>query len=1742
MGTHTNRRGCQRVVAAALSAAFVMGFAAPGAYATGGEGDQSGTGGSQAMGLVWAYKDENTGSFGPASDMQSVLNAYQSVNLPISDAGRTRAQRALDESRAECELTFANKHPGEGPANCRVVGVGVAYNSTLGKDDGSGKAVTSSWIDEWNNTVAPRTYAHEGQTYRVGDPFEDDPSTSVRALMERGANKGDTGIIILTLNKYQPQGPQEYDLSVSTQTAATTTSAGATNPVSDTIKLSRGNSDITEQVNGTITLTWRGVDGSTRQTSKQFNATNNANTTVSFTHTQVDSSWQCWPAGKFWFDVTIPKQGKMKTAATHQGENDAKESWSSTLPDPSKTIVNAAGDTIANPNEYLPSGSLYTATITAQSSASTRFWLYDTIRLGADRVHIGAVDHDDLSAVYVTDPSGKRAGADISVDDSVSGQRTVKAFVKTPASGLYTLVVPQATVPSDKDYVIHDDSSACWNGDGHMCQSGNGREVTKVTPTPNKSWVLDEQGVLSANDPQWTNKTGADTKTFVPGDSVGAVVNGRIPAHLFNMFTSYQIIDDWTASAPYIDWNRPQDVRVYVDGQDQTNEFDITIDPTAHRTIATAHSSFLRATAFNTTDKTVTLYVAGVFKKNPTPGSNTTMTNAGLEIWNNEDKPTNKPPVYTRTPHPNKSWSVDEGSANQSEDPEWTNQVSADQRTFIQHDTFAVTVNGLLPKNLAKDLHTYQIADNWDQAATYIDMDSLKATISVDGVDKTSEFTITTSQHTTTATAKPTLLKASANQTNDRTVRMVITGTFKPNALKAGHSVTIPNQGWEQWNNQPVTTNQPPVTIWTPNPDKSWVRLGADGQWDTVIDPKETNTTGADNMVFLDEERVASVVNGTIAANLATTPSALALIDDYANADYIWDADDPAAYKVYDVDVDTDAASSFTDIARKGRDVTALFTIAKDGTMVTANAKPEYLAQLQGMGKARQLTLLIPGTIRYAHSQGAAQVRHDFGKQAGDEVAFCTSPQGQALTNRGAQTIADTREATNEPKICGYVPPVVKDVVAEASQGGDQESVNGKTVFPGQRVEYQLTTHPKLASNLAYDVRQVIIRDEYDPYLHPDRQTMEITDLHTGKSVSKQHYETVWDDTAHTVTLTLRDDYVATNWPKGSDPSIMIRFEGTVDNNAPTDRKVANKWALTLNNALTPSNIVHNTPPDTTPDKHITQQDASIDIDGKTALLGDTIYYQITLDAAKLTEHNTAYQVHRLGIIDDWDEEYLRLNEPAVHILNDSGQDVTDAFNIQHKDGVTYAFAKLADTHIPATGEIIPGDPQPDDLAAYATRDHDPLTEPSIDQTMLGHTYTLVLPMSVIKVSDNTTITNQATQITNNHRVQTRQVSTPLQPINPSKDVVVTIGETSANNTSIRKGQTFLYQLDSSTLPANRAYPQITQWDITDPLDTTHDRYTGQWAVYATHDVYDGDMIIATTGERIAGTTIDPTPYGGELFTLQHNNQGELTISATRRWLDLASAADTIGFRVYIQCERIAPGDHITNTFQETINGTTRPSNTVTTHTPDLTASITVEKYDLATGPKEGDRDTTDKALNMTSDTTPIGITITNTSNTDDTGAGMSLTNLTLNDQLINGSGELTNITYPDNWNELILKPGQSITLEATLTGVHEDDTHTNRINVTATPIIECPITDPDPFDNTPGTSANTHCADTQAVADHDDWNGKRPAALAHTGTNVMWIVIAALVAVFVACALIGLASARGIRHAHRKSGAHSNR
>ena len=1568
-----------RVAVAALTAVATLaggGMVAATAMADGGGGWAPGSGGSVGGAVIgWAYEDNNNGGFGGATlDAFKKAVAKMGATYNNYNGGADKAANtAITMANNECVARFNDKHPGE-TANCRMVAVGVVATPTTHSYSGEGFATASYWSDAWNKNIAPGVYRNNGVSYDTNDGFSDAPERSVDSIAASQWNHSPVAIVIM-LNQYEPVQPN-YHLSVSTQAAEMSGQSGDTKDASDVITLSSDGSK-TENVNGTATLHWRGIDGTEKTVAKQFTASNKGSATVSASFKEMDASWESWPAGKRWWDVDVAKQGNMAEAVSHKGEHDGKESGEKTTTPPEKWLTNEAGDTVRDGNDSIASGSLYTAHIKAHSNASGKFWIYDTIE--TKDVVIGGTEQDDVSKVTVTDANGNIVPADISIDDSIDGKRVVKAHATAPHSGLYTLNVPQSAKPTGGDYEINDGSVACWNGDNGTgsladCQTGNSDSVGKVTPTPDKVWVLDESGALVAEDKQWTNQQGVDQKTFLVGDQVGVVVNGSIPAHLLNPLASYSITDDLTGSNQWIDWKSG---KVFVDGKDETANFTIAIDRKAGTATATAKSSYIAKTMFRNSASKVRFYLTGTIKKGATEGKKIQLTNKAYEKWNNETRPTNEPPVFVWTPNPNKAW-----------------------------------------------------------------------------------------------------------------------------AMKVG------------------------------------------GKWQLTVDPTKSDKVGGDDKYYRLGDEVAAVISGTLPTGLGRVPE-IAWTDDFANVDSILDLKDTSNIKVYEQDTTDEANASVNDLNKTGRDVTDQFDITAEGTKVTVSAKDSYEAAQKDLKTAKQISVVIPFDVNF----DTVKLLESYGKAEGDELNTCADPKGDDLDNKGGQTVGGSTVDTNTPKICVTVPPIHKQVIAESSQGGDQSSIDTKTVFPGQTVEYTVRVDPQIPADQAYSVTAIKLSDTYSEYTTANKQTLEITDLGTGGIIPKSAYKVQWDEKAHSFEATFTKDWVAANWKAGSNPRVLLRFEAKVNEDAPTDKTVGNKAALTVNNGVTPSNKVENEPPVIKPSKQDTQKDPTINIDGKTALLGDEIYYRVTLDAR---QDNQAYKVWRLGMTDDYDDEYLKLDATNVEITDETGKDVTDKFNIQDKDGALYAYAKLVDTEIPATGETVKGDPQPEDLKTYSESDeHDPLTQPAIDQTLLGHTYTVTMPMTVIKVTDGYNVKNKATQVLNKIRKDTNEVTNPLKPINPAKDVTVKVGGASANGKSIYKGRSFLYQLDSSILPANRAYPQVDKWDIVDSLDPAFDEYTGQWAVYATRDLLSGGEALASKGDRIAGSGFDSSKLGGDLFTLSAatvDGRNVVTIEATDRYRALVSDdSHEAGWRAYIQCKRLAVTDRHENQFTEHYNDKTLESNVVWTRTPDMTPSIDVQKWDRKSGWPNGDRDNSKDALTVSGDT-EIVFTITNTSKTDpDTkqGAVFRTKDIKLEDSTIVGDGEVVDLKYPADWDTKVLKPGESVEVTGTLKGVTK--THTDRAKVTGTPLTECPVDTSAPFGD--GTSddesgskpeaetesksddvvtidGKDYCADTKVESATDDWNGYRKS-LAQTGAGIALIALAAVVVLGGGAALLAVSRRR---------------
>lgn len=1125
-------------------------------------------------------------------------------------------------------------------------------------------------------------------------------------------------------------------------------------------------------------------------------------------------------------------------------------------------------------------------------------------------------------------------------------------------------------------------------------------------------------------------------------------------------------------------------------------------------------------------------------------------------------------------PETSKAWQLKDGQL--IDDPTWSNHVGADTLTFLPGDPVSAIVTGNIPGNLLENLDRYELTDDWSDASRYVDFSSdsgnpnHKVSVFVDGQDETSEFTIhEDSAHTVTAVAKSTFLnrtKAPSAAGHRAKVQLMITGTFRSDYRTGGHKQSMVNRGSQQINTEGRQTNIPSVFTWTPHPNKEWARntkLDSTGDWILVSDPGKTNNVAGDQKNYRDGDPLAAAVNGTVPTGLALAPK-ITLSDDWTQSAYMWTPDDLSKARVFEADLpssDDAPDASINNITRTGRDVTADYTLSIDKAhnTVTAVVKDSHANELKGLTVPRQITLLIPGHVTFAYGKGNRQVDHDYGlttlshKKWTDANGVtwwrtCMNPNestalkdrnsaGKPLLNDGSQSAGTVTVETNRPGFCIIRNNPPKTVVAEKSQGGDQHDSDTQLVRPNERIEYQLDPSDKVEANDGYTVESVSIHDTYSDHATVDPQTIEVRDNDDDDLVAGTDYQTNVDNTTHQFTLTLSQAWVSSHYKPGQTIRLHVRFEAQLDDLKDLGQNtVDNTYEYKVNNAISISNTVRNGSEKKTPHKKVTQSGKpSVDINGKRLLLGDKYDYRLTLDATDLdngTSHKNddgtisrsghqVYRVQRLGMTDAYDAKHLSVDARNVRVLDQDGHDVTGKFNIAIENNILYVFAKTVDTPSYAGLGTIKGDPQPKSLAAYATAKLDKLRDPYIDQSILGQRYTIVMPATVIRVEeDGAKVDNVATEIVDDQRYLTNKVTNELKRINPSKDVVINVGQASANGRSVYKGHYFLYRLQSSRRPSGLAYPEVTDWHITDQLDPTYDRYTGQWAVYADSDLKAPDgTLVARQGQKIAGSGFTPTDAirnvlqsgDTQLFTVREDTSHLVTVTATGSYRKLVSdGTQDAQWSAYIQVQRMKATEHHDNRFDEWINGTRRPSNTVWTRTPNQTPSISLEKYDVASGLKDGDRDKPEQALSDAKDGTRIGFRITNTGRS-------PLTKITLADQTIAGSGNVQDIDLTP-LKGLTLQPGQSVTVYGTLKGVKDGDHHTDRGTTTGKPLLPCAVPQPGlPDTSDPATPSDDSqpklCEDTRITVT-DDWNGRRePApALAKTGAAVASAAVMALV------------------------------
>jgi hypothetical protein len=676
MTSRTNKRihaGTRRMGKKAVATAALMAFAgaalvgANPAFADGPNGGSGGTTGGNLgaagnLGIRYAFFDDAVANPQGGQALVSQGWGQDSINWFMDKAGISGTYMA-NQFQISCgealnEAIARGQAAGGSNVTARVVGIMYATNN--GNNGGAAARSAQFFYDkaeEWRTDGYPGMHNRSAEIAGFIYNLAQTGVGKASGLPNDGNAYGEPYVstACVAVNSEEPQGistPPTYDLTVTTDHASTVTEAGSTVPVYDTIHASRGGKGVDENVDAEVVLTYEGPEGN-KSVTKTVSIVNNGDT-KSPEFTPADFGWTSWPAtgeGKsFWFDVKVAKQGNMNEAVD-TADREASESWTVKPKNPVKVLTNGETGSGLTEKDVLAANMFYNANITAHSNGyASQLTITDTVNT-ADVV-IGDKETDNPDRVQVLGPNGQRVKADVTIDRSVEGKVVISGTVKDIVDqGNYTLMVPTYTKATGADYRIPDDSKVCYTEAQDHCLVGNSAETGKVTPDPDKVWTADEAQARTTADPERTNQKGVDQKTFLPGDKVSAVVNDHIAAYLQYGLEEYSITDDWSDGLTYVTMDGAP--KVYFQGQDVTDLFEITNDTAKGVTTAKAKPEFLAKTARLTEPGEVKLVISGQFRRDyDTDGQNKQLINKGSVTWNNESKATNEPPIFTVTPKP----------------------------------------------------------------------------------------------------------------------------------------------------------------------------------------------------------------------------------------------------------------------------------------------------------------------------------------------------------------------------------------------------------------------------------------------------------------------------------------------------------------------------------------------------------------------------------------------------------------------------------------------------------------------------------------------------------------------------------------------------------------------------------------------------------------------------------------------------------------------------------------------------------------------------------------------------------------------------------------------------------------------------------------------------------------------------------------------------------------------------------
>ncbi len=394
----------------------------------------------------------------------------------------------------------------------------------------------------------------------------------------------------------------------------------------------------------------------------------------------------------------------------------------------------------------------------------------------------------------------------------------------------------------------------------HTVNTNNAKVVTYVQST-DKHWVEGTQTV--------------DGKTYVDGDTINGQVDMSLPepSTLAKSLTKVQVVDNYSNFKDRVDYTG---ATVYENGKNVTSEYTITNDA-KNGTVTAVRKDASKAPA-----GTVVLSVN--WKIHNDVASGTKLINAGSGTINDSTVKTPNRTIDVYSQDTSKNWIEGDTVVN--------------GKTYIDNDNITAQVTVTLPDQtkLAKKLNNVQVIDDYSQFADKAKVQSV--TVYENGVDATSEYTITDANGKVTATRKD------ASKAPSGKVQMNV--VWKINSDVAS-GTKFKNTPVSILNSHEVTGDPVTIDTYKPTSDKNW----------------KEGTQTVNGKVYIASDVINAQVDMSLPnpSSLAKPLSKVEVVDDYSKfAQYV-------------------SAPTDIHVLENDKDVTDQYTITKQDGKVVATRK-----------------------------------------------------------------------------------------------------------------------------------------------------------------------------------------------------------------------------------------------------------------------------------------------------------------------------------------------------------------------------------------------------------------------------------------------------------------------------------------------------------------------------------------------------------------------------------------------------------------------------------------------------------------------------------------------------------------------------------------------------------------------------------------------------------------------------------